>query len=216
MAETIESFVSKLQAEGVEAGRKSAARIIEEAEEKARRIIREAEARAAEILDRARVDAGATRDRTMEELRLAVRDTIFGAREALVRSVRDVLRNGLAKEMKDPEFLRRVLHDLILEYARADSIGDGSITVRTSDDMSRDLAAWTIGELRSSLNGSRVNVDLVGTLREEGFEYRISDGTVDVTVESVVEAMGRLVQPRLRDMMRASLDGASGVRECPP
>lgn len=216
MAETIESFVSKLQAEGVEAGRRSAARIVEEAEETARGIIREAEARAAEILERASVDAAATRDRTTKELRLAVRDTIFGAREALVRAVRGVLRTGLAKEMKDPDFLRRVLHDLILEYARADSIGDGSVTVRTSYDMSRELAAWATGELRSSLNGSGVNVDLVGTLREGGFEYRISDGTVDVTVESVVEAMGRIVQPRLRDMMRASLDGASGVGECPP
>lgn len=208
MSETIEAFVNRLQAEGVDAGRKEAARIQEEAEKKARGVISAAESRAKQIVEQAEAEARTTVERAKDELKLAVRDTLMRLRRTLAVALRAVLEGAVTKDLSDADFVRGVIHDVILQYARSDSAGGATITVNVTDEMRGRLADWAMHGLRESLDGSGATVDLLGTLRGAGFEYRVSEGTVEVTVDSVVDALSGLVQPQLGDLLERSLNGA--------
>lgn len=201
MAGTIEAFVEKLQAEGVEAGRAEAERIRTEAEHKAAALIREAEARAHGILDKATAECRLLRTRTETELRLAARDTVVRLRETLARALRAVLESAVKTKLAEPAFLEHVLHDAIMAYVRADVTGNGSVTINVTPDMRQRLAGWVVSSLQPEVQGQGVTVDLLGTLKAAGFEYRITEGTVDVTTESVVSILSELVGPELRKLL---------------
>jgi len=201
MAGTIEAFVEKLQAEGVEAGRAEAERIRAEAEKKAAALLHEAETRAHGILDKATAECRVLRTRTETELRLAARDTVVRLRETLARALRTVLDSAVKDKLADPAFIEHVLHDVIMAYVRADVAGDGSVTINVATEMRQKLAGWAVSSMQTEVQGQGVTVNLLGTLKAAGFEYRVTEGTVDVTAESVVSILSELVGPELRKLL---------------
>lgn len=201
MAGTIEAFVEKLQAEGVEAGRAEAERIRAEAEKKAAALLHEAETRAHAILDKATAECRVLRTRTETELRLAARDTVVRLRETLARALRAVLDSAVKTKLAEPAFIEHVLHDVIMAYVRADVIGDGSVTINVATEMRQRLAGWAVSSMQTEVQGQGVTVNLLGTLKAAGFEYRVTEGTVDVTAESVVSILSELVGPELRKLL---------------
>ncbi|HOW71809.1 MAG TPA: hypothetical protein PKY77_14510 [Phycisphaerae bacterium] len=201
MAGTIEAFVEKLQAEGVEAGRTEAEKIRTEAERKAAAMIQEAETRAHGILDKAAAECRVLRARTETELRLAARDTVVRLRETLTRALRYVLDKAVRDQLAEPTFLEKVLHDVIMAYVKADVAGDESVTINVAPEMREKLAAWAVSSLQAEAQGQGVMVNLVGTLKAAGFEYQVTEGTVDVTAESVVSILSELVGPELRRLL---------------
>jgi len=198
MAETIEAFIDKLQADGVQAGREAARKIHAEAEQRAQQLIQEAQARAKEIVERAEAESRRIQERTETELELAARDTVIRLCESLHRALQEVLAAMASEQLGDPEFLRELLHDVVMQYVRADIARDGTITINVSEEMRRRLTHWAIQALHKDLMSSGTGVDLHGSLVGAGFEYKVSDGTVEVTVESVVEVLSELVGPELR------------------
>ena len=54
--------------------------------------------------------------------------------------------------------------------------------------------------------GKQVSIDLKGTLSGAGFEYAVSGATVEMTLESVVEVLSRLVAPDLRGIVERALE----------
>jgi len=208
MPETIEAFIDRLQADGVEAGQEAADRIRAEAEKQAQQLIREAEAQARRIIDDARAEKERMQAKTQTELELAARDTVIRLREALTRALQRLLVAGAAEKLDDAQFIQALLHDIVMQYARADIEGADLIVINVSEEMRRQLTHWAIHVLHQDLVGSGTHVDLRGDLAGAGFEYTVSLGTVEVTVESVAETLAGLVGPELRDMVvRAAADG---------
>jgi vacuolar-type H+-ATPase subunit E/Vma4 len=207
MAETIEAFVSRLQAEGVDAGKEAAARIQAEAQAQADRTIQEAQTRAAEIVAAAKRDAALLVSRGQSELGLAVRDTLRRLQETLSKAIMRVFEVRVSESLADSEFLKQVLRDVIVQYAQADSQGNGDISVNVSPEIGSRLTDWALHELRQSLDGSQMHVDLRSTLAGAGFEYRVSGGTVEVTVESAVELLSDILRPQLREVLKHASNG---------
>ena len=83
MPESIESFVKKLQDEGVNAGKEAAEKIRNEAKLEADNMIADAKAEADQILAKARDNAGKQLHRMQTELELAARDVILKLRETI-------------------------------------------------------------------------------------------------------------------------------------
>ena len=73
MAQTIESFINRLQQDGVEAGQEAAEKIKSEAEEQARQTLKDAEAEAERILEKARAEAETIRSQVQTELEFSGR-----------------------------------------------------------------------------------------------------------------------------------------------
>ncbi len=206
MAETIESFVAKLQEEGVQAGRKEADRLRAEAERQAADIIDQARKQAEKILADANQQAEQALARSRTELELASRDAVLRLQEALSRSLSDILGHDAGDLLADSDFLGSLLHDVVMTYVQADFAQREVLRINVSPEMRDKLISWAlkvIGE--ETVERVRPSIDLKGTLADAGFEYTISGSTVEVTRESVVEALMDLVAPPLREVLAKAL-----------
>lgn len=205
MGHSLEAFVQKLQTEGVEAGRAAADRILAEAEEKARRLIADADEQAGEIVERARAECETIRARAESELRLAVRDTVLRLQEALSRALQATISDEVRKRLDDREFLGPLIRDVVTRYVEADAAGNGPITIMVSEDVRRQLTTWALEAFAKDAQGEKL-AELQGTLADSGFACRVSDGTVEVTAESVVEVLWEMVGPQLRTRIAAAVE----------
>lgn len=207
MAETIEAFVSKLQADGVRAGQAAADKIRAEAEEQAQRMIADAGAQAKQIIAKAEAEREKTRSRAETELKLAARDTIVRLQGSLSRALRHILVETARGGLTDAAFIGDLLREIVMQYVRADIEGQGTMTINVSASMRDQLVQWAIETLRKDLSAGGMGIDLQGTLKADGFEYRVIDGTVEVTLDSVVEVLSGIVGPELRQIVaRAAAD----------
>ena len=206
MAENIESFVAKLQAEGVEAGQKEAQKIKERAEKEAAEIIDQAKTQAEQIIAKARQERESLLEKTQTELQLAARDTALRLREALNRALEALLHQAVEKQLSDMEFLGNLLHDLVMLYARSDLAKGETLEINLQPDVREKLVDWAIKVIgEEALERSHPSIDLKGTLSEAGFEYRIGEATIEVTEAAVVEALANLVRPQLAEMLRDAM-----------
>jgi V/A-type H+-transporting ATPase subunit E len=199
MAETIESFVAKLHAEGVEAGRREAEKLVAEAREQADALTRRARAEAEKLLADARRQAEAHAAKSQAELQLAARDTLLRLREALNRALRAVLTHQTRAALEDGQFLRVLIHDVVLEYAKADSQGEQEVKLNVQPQMREQLAKWLIQEMVHKTEG--LSIDLTSALDDAGFEYEIRGQIIEVTAGSVVEALAEMVGAELRKIL---------------
>jgi len=201
MADTIESFVAKLQAEGVQAGRHEADKIRNEAQRQADETIRQAKAQADKIVADAENSAKSLLSRARTELDLAARDALFRLREAISQAVQAILTEGAKRQLADTSFLCQVMRELVLLYGQADAERKTVIRFNVPADIQDQLASWVMGELHKAAHEANATVDLHGTLASAGFEYRVDGATVEVTVESVVQTLKDLVGPELQRVL---------------
>ena len=201
MAETIESFVTKLQEEGVQEGQAAAEKIRDEAQEQARQIVEEANAEAKKVVTDAEEQAKTILEKGQTELRLAARDAALKLRAILSQALQVVLGGPVEAPLVDAKFLTPLLHDIVMQYAQADSGSKRNITINVLPEMQKQLADWAIGELHKAVKKSNTQLDLKGTLNQAGFEYKIDGATVEITVDSVVGILSELVGPRLTELL---------------
>jgi hypothetical protein len=207
MAESLESFVAKLQAEGVQAGRQAAEKIRDEAQAQAKQIVAQARKEAEGIVAQAQGRAKGELDRARTELKLAARDAALRLRDALNKALRAVLAQGAKAALSDTEFLSKTIHDLAVLYAQADLEGRSGLDVRVSPESWKKLSTWALHEVADqALRTSKRTINLTGTLQQEGFELHVAGSTIEVTLESVVNALAELVSPALREVLESALE----------
>jgi cell division septum initiation protein DivIVA len=206
MAETIESFVAKLRAEGVQAGQEAARKIRQQAEQEAESIRIQARQDADRIVADARHQAQEILSRGKTELELAARDTVLKLRDALNRVLVAVAARGAEAQLKDPAFLKGLLHDVVMLYARGDAEGRTNVEIRVAPEMQAQLADWAMSEMRADSGEARgVAVDLRATLGQAGFEYTTGGPTIEVTRASVAAMLSEMIGPELRKVVDQAL-----------
>lgn len=208
MVQTIEEFVNRLQKDGVEAGREDGDKIRAEAQAQAQQRLAEAEKQAQQIIAQAQNESKMILARTDSELRLAARDTLLRLQEALSRGIQSVLSQAVQEKLDDGDFLGGLISDVVRQYATADASGGRAIVINVSEAARRRLLNGTIAALREDAAGSE-RIDLRGTLAEAGFTYQTADGTVEVTVDAVVDALSGIVGAELRERIAAAVGPGS-------
>jgi vacuolar-type H+-ATPase subunit E/Vma4 len=209
--ETIESFVAKLRQEGVQAGRADADQIRAEARQQAKDIVAQAQRQAETIVAEANTRAEETLARSRTDLDLAARDAVLRLQEALSRALTAVLGQHVKQHLEDHEFLGRLLHEIVLLYVQADFERRGVLNINVRPEMREKLVAWAFREIgEDNVQRVRPSIDLKGVLTDAGFEYTYDGSTVEVTRESVVEALMDLVGPALRETIA---NAAAGQKE---
>jgi V/A-type H+/Na+-transporting ATPase subunit E len=207
MAETIEDFVRTLKEEGVQSGRAEAARIKDEAETEAKKIVASAEIRAEQLIQEARTKADQIAEQEEHELKFAARDAILRLQEGLSKSVNELLKKDTEIAFSDDGFFKELLSKTLLTYAAQDAKGDSQVTINLEPESAARLRDWVAAEIAGSASNERgVEFDLKSTLKSQGFEYRQADGTVEVTPESVAEALERFASERVRKILAQALD----------
>jgi hypothetical protein len=201
--------VETLRADGVEAGREVAEKIRREAEQQAEQTIRDAEAKASEILEVAEGQRQATLQRTRTDLELAARDTVARLRDALGQAVNRFLARAAAASLDDKDFLEELIREVATAYAKSDAIGDQIIEFNVPEPMRRRIADWAIAAFHHKGDEQKLTVELHGALASAGFEYKLAGGTVEVTPDSVVQVLSRIVTPQLQELLASSQKGSA-------
>lgn len=202
MAETIETFVARLQEEGVQAGQQAAEKLTTDARQQAEQIIADANKQAEQIKADAEKQAEQTLQRSRNELELAARDTVAKLRAALTDALNAVLAEGAKNTLSDLAFLGEALHKIVEAYTQADLQHKLSIDINVPGELQGKLTDWAFKEIKDAVAQVHPTIDLHGRLRKVGFEYSVEDnGTVEVTLDSVVETLSQMVTPRLREVL---------------
>ncbi|MCE5279876.1 MAG: hypothetical protein ABFD92_03320 [Planctomycetaceae bacterium] len=203
MAESIETFVAKLQSEGVEAGQHQAQQIVQAANEQAAKIVEDARRQGQQIVDQANTAAAASLDRAKTQLELACRDAALKLHEAVVRAAKLVLVDATASELDDPRLVGQLLHEIVLSYVKAEQEGNPWLLINVKPEMRDRLRDWALKEIgRGAVDQLRGHFDISATLAQSGFEFTVHGATVEVTADSVADALAQLVAPALRETLR--------------
>jgi V/A-type H+-transporting ATPase subunit E len=213
MPESIESFIKKLQAEGVDAGKEAAEKIMKEAEQAAEEIIADAKNEAEKIVAKAKEDAEWKLSHARTQLELAIRDTILKLRESLSDILSALLTQRAEEKLSEADYLGDILHEVIVAYARADADKQTPIEINVSKKMRDKLNEDVLHDLLKNLKGDTDTMGLRATLSKAGFEYKIQGATVEVNADSVSELLSEMVTPALQEV----IEKAAGKRnETPP
>jgi V/A-type H+-transporting ATPase subunit E len=206
MAETLESFVAKLQAEGVQAGRQEAEKIRREAQAQAQDILAQARREAKALLDAAEAQARQEQSRAQTETQLAARDTVLRLRDGLNQALRAALERGAKNALADADFLGKLIHELVVAYTGADLEGRSTLDINVTPQMRQKLADWALHEIREeALRRSQSTVNLTDTLRQEGFELHVAGSVIEVTLESVTSTLMELVSPAMAEVLQKAM-----------
>jgi V/A-type H+-transporting ATPase subunit E len=185
----IEELIARLHGEGVESGRREADRILDEARAAAKEIVARARAEADALKEEARGAAAAEREAARHALVLAHRDAVLTLKEDLCIHLAGRLRRLVAREVADPEVLRRAL---LAALGKGENVHD--------QDLDRVLAEATKSLLTDG-DGFRFPVGGV-CIRLRG-----EDVGVDVSDEALAELLATHLMPRFL----ARLNGAAGA-----
>ena len=190
MAESnLEKFVERLKKDGIEAGTAEAEKIEAAAKAKADEIIKAANAEAEKIKATAEADARQRKEQSDGELKLAIRDALLELRAAISKTVSTVLKTECDNRLKDPDFLGGLISSTISQSVQADLAGK-SPKITLPDAMLPALSA------------ALSNVaTLSGGLKNAGFELVSSNGTLEVSAESVSTLLSELVNADLQKLM---------------
>ena len=213
MSDSIENFVAKLQADGVQAGQAKADEIIAGAEKKAQSIIDDANEKAKKIVADANDEAVASLARSKSDLELAARDTVSKLQEALCNCLNGLLQSASETQLEDVAFLGHVLKEIIDQYVKADLHAKTIIKINVQPETLKQLKDWaikTVGE--EIVENVRPMLDIKSKLNQAGFEYTVKNGTVEVTRDSVTQLLSQLVTPSLREVLTTAVK-SSGAEE---
>ena len=208
MAETIESFVAKLQAEGVQAGREQAETIRAEAEKQAKETVALARKQAEKIVADGRQTAEESLARGRSELELAARDAALRLQQSLSLALTAVLGHAVRQQLEDTTFLGKLLHEIVMLYVTSDFQCKDTLKINVSAEMREKLVSWAMAEIgRENVEKVRPSIDLKGTLADAGFEYTCRGSTVEITRDSLVATLMDLVGPDLREVLAKAMAG---------
>lgn len=201
MPTNIESFVKKLESEGVDAGKKAAEKIEAEAKKKAEQIISEARQTAQQIVAEAQVEAEKLKTRMNSSLELAARDVVFLLREKLSQQLEVILKQNVDKILGDEETLVPVLREVVPAYTKALMKNGVTTKISISQELKGKLIETALGELAHSLRDQNIQMDVDFSLAKSGFEYKIEGSTVEVSTASVTSLLTEMIDPELQQFL---------------
>ena len=201
MADSIETFVQKLQQEGVQAGRDEANKLVAEAQAEAERIVAQATEQAESIVSDARGQAEQSLQQGREELQLAARDVQLRLREVVVQALVVVLGRSCTEALADQDFLFKLIRYVVVQYAQKDASGAADIEIQVSDEVLQSLTDWAAREMSPAGEAGKSQTSLEGGLKSAGFEYTAAGGTVEITPESISTVLGEMFSTRLRELL---------------
>lgn len=209
MPDNLESFVKKLQAEGVDAGKAAAEKLKREAEQEAEEIVSNAREEAKGIVQQAKADAERRHKHAQSELGMAARDAILKLRESLNQALNGLIMHRVQRDLEDRDYLRGIIRDVISTYAKKDADSERQVEIDVPEGFSDDWIQETIKDLTDYLQNPEDNIHIRASLKRAGFDYRVENATVEVSPDSVTEMLMEMVTPRLQELISRSIEDAS-------
>lgn len=188
----VEALVERLRAEGIEAGRQEAARLLQEARLQIESERLQASAEADKLLAQAREQMRVEREAALSAIQLAARDALLRLKEDFLHQFATRLGRRVQGSLEDPTLLRSLLLNLLQS---------------TDDGPPPEQAQWdrlAEGQMASML---REGIELMQPSGQLGFALRLSGEDIEVQVTD--EAIEALLLEHLLPSVRRTLDGGA-------
>ncbi|MBL4838579.1 MAG: hypothetical protein JKY34_13470 [Kordiimonadaceae bacterium] len=214
----VDALITKLQQEGVAAGRSEAERIVDSAKIEAKLTLEKAKAASDLQVQTARKEAHSYRLAGEEALKTAMRDTILEMKTKLVDRFGMDLSRLVSKNLLDEEVLKKMILELVGRVGDETSVADENSLcmvlpskVFGLEDLRKNPDELTKGPLTEFM------LALTGEILREGIEFTSSDmvsaGILvkledgDVSLDFTDSAIASLLMEHLQPRFRAILEG---------
>ena len=203
LAQIIEAVKSEAEVKSEE--------IVNKGKTEAQKIVDSAQKEAESIIGNAKRDAERTHSEVMSQLRLAARDFILQLKEELEDLLALApLRKGVAEAMVDPEFMKKLVMALVIEYGKGEGAAPGDqITITVPAAIQQDFDAELPSMFKDALKGGHPLLE--GSDRLEGFTFTDGDtGEIVITPEAIVESVKPYVLNKFHSLLEEAGKGATG------
>lgn len=206
MAEELQSLIDRIQQDGIAKAEVEARRIVAAANEQVAGLVRDAESRAKTILTQAEQDARTFGERADKALEQAARDVVLQVQEAVTQTLQAIVATRVGEALS-PDTLKQMLLKLVQSYCGHQ--GDCSqIDLLVSPADQKAIVDYFLKEYRDAIDrGVEIHAD-AGVVK--GFRVSIENAQLhhDFTQKEIADALGRLLRPRLADIMKRAVTGA--------
>jgi V/A-type H+-transporting ATPase subunit E len=206
MAEELQSLIDRIQQDGVAKADAEARRIVAAANEQAAGIMRDAETRAKALLAQAEQEARTFGERADKALEQAARDVVLQVQEAVTQTLQALVATRVGEALA-PDTLKQMLLKVVQAYCGKE--GDCSqIDLLVSPADQKSIVEFFLKEYRDSIDrGVEIHAD-TGVVK--GFRVSIENAQLhhDFTQKEIAAALGRLLRPRLAEIMKRAVTAA--------
>lgn len=206
MAEELQSLIDRIQQDGIAKADAEARRITTTAGEQAAVILRDAETRAKAIVTQAEQDARTFGERADKALEQAARDVVLQVQEAVTQTLQGIVATRVSEALS-ADTLKQMLLKLVQSYCGRE--GDCSqIDLLVSPADQAAIVDYFLKEYRDAIDrGVEIHAD-AGVVK--GFRVSIENAQLhhDFTQKEIAGALGRLLRPRLAEIMKRAVAGA--------
>lgn len=205
MTDQLQSLLSRLQQDGVDAGKQQADEIVRIARAEAARVLEAARVEAQQITERAAVEAQRLDQRAKASLQHAARDILLSIGQRIERLVQKLVGDRVAAVLDGPTVvaLMQRLMDAFVERGRV----SGALDLVVGEAQHKALTEAVLQNLREHLmHGITLHMQ-PGLGR--GFQIKMGQGGVthDFTDKAIAEAVAELVTPEIAAIvLEAALD----------
>lgn len=205
MTKELQELLERIQQEGIAKARTEGDAIVHAARHNAEEIIAKAKAEADALRAAAERDSQAFAQRGEQSVRQASRDVLLETEKALQALFERALRPETSKVLASADLMPRLIAEAVSAYLQA---GSGEVSVRLSGQTAAlaEAVSARLREAAAAPGGLEVTTDEAGL---NGFSIRLSGGRIEhsFTTDAVVDALGRLLRPRLAELLKAGSTG---------
>jgi len=198
----LEKIIGALKKDGVEKGREEAEGIVASAKKEAAGILDEARTEAERVMKDAMQKAQTTHERLETQLDLALRDFLLKARGELEELVAlDPLRGAADKAMSDPDFMKKLIYEMLASYTRSEAAHESrNVHITIPEKMKSNFVKEWIEMMREKL---KVIATVQGEKGLLGFKISSDEegGTHITDSESIVEALRPFISEKFQYML---------------
>ena len=193
----LDRLIGALKEEGVKKGEQEADRIVANAKKEAAEIVEGARTEADAIVGEAHAKSQVTLERLEQQLSLALRDFLLKAKVQLEDLIAlKPLRERAAKAFSDPEFIKKLVYEIISSYAKREIAQEARhLHITVPEKMRGEFIKEWITMMRSELKMSATLHSEEGLL---GFKIYAEGegGQLVVDADSLVEMLRPFVSER--------------------
>lgn len=218
----VEDLIARLRADGVEAGRAEAERLVTDAKADAARILDAARAEAETFLAHAKRDADAYVQAGQKALETASRDAVLSMKSGIAKRFREDVERLVSTHAADPEIIKKMILEVVGK-ARA-AAGDGPAEViLPADALSPDDIRANPADVQSG-QATEFVLGLTGQMLRDGISMRAADDLsggirvrldgndveLDLSDDAIAALLMEHLQPRFRAVMEGVIRGKRG------
>ncbi len=202
MAEDLQSLIDRIQKDGLAKAEAETQRMVAAAQQQAAKLIQDAEAQAKAIVARAEQEGQTFVERGDKSLEQAARDVILSVHQA-VSDTMNALVSRTVGEALTLDVIKQMMVKVVESYsARQGDCAELDLLVSPADQ--KQIVEFFLQEYRAAIEkGVEIHADS-GIV--SGFRVSIEGTQVhhDFTRKEIAAALGRLLRPRLAEIVKAA------------